>query len=256
MIRMIPTLFRGLTTRSRALQREKQLVSVAARRHSRKSSLAGVPDLRSFMQRIAVPQDPSESATDRSQVGPDVYVDPASLGGNPLASSAETSEGGTFYLETVGCQMNESDSEIVHSVLAQRGYSRVSTIEEADVILTNTCSIREGAEVKVWNRLAHFAQLKRARAAVSGKPVVIGVLGCMAERLKTKLLDSDRLVDVVAGPDAYRDLPRLIHTVRAGEAEHGINVQLSQDETYADIAPVRSDGRRISSFVSIMRGCR
>ena len=162
---------------------------------------------------------------------------------------------GTFFLKTYGCQMNSSDSEIVVSILASAGYMRVEAAEDADVILINTCAIREGAEVRVWNRLAEFGRLKRAAAASRGA-VVVGVLGCMAERLKTRLVEeSDRIVDLVAGPDAYRDLPRLLASVRGGAASHAVNVQLSLEETYADITPVRSDPSSRSAYVSIMRGC-
>ncbi|RYG43178.1 MiaB/RimO family radical SAM methylthiotransferase [archaeon] len=161
---------------------------------------------------------------------------------------------GNVYLETFGCQMNESDTEIVTSILRQAGYGWVTKPDEADVILTNTCAVREHAEDKVWARLGVFKSIKRRRLRTEGKPVV-GVLGCMAERLKTKLLESDMAVDIVAGPDSYRDLPRLIAIVRGGDVPAAVNVQLSQDETYADIRPVRADAARVAAFVSIMRGC-
>jgi MiaB/RimO family radical SAM methylthiotransferase len=213
--------------------------------------LKDVPSLKEFVKRTAPPTQAAAAAT------ADEYVSPADLHPGGLVPPPP---GGSFYLETMGCQMNENDSEIVHSVLAGAGYARTDEPGGADVILVNTCSIREGAEQRVWNRLAHFAALKRQRAADGGRPVVTGVLGCMAERLKTRLVESDKAVDVVAGPDAYRDLPRLVSMVRGGESEHAVNVQLSYDETYADIAPVRTAGggaagRRVSAYVSIMRGC-
>ena len=163
-----------------------------------------------------------------------------------------------MYLETFGCAMNVSDSEIVLSVLAAAGYERrTDSLEDADVILTNTCAIREAAEAKVWSRLGALMALKKARIR-EGDPrplPVVGVLGCMAERLKGQLLESGRLVDIVCGPDAYRDLPRMIDAVRSRSAAHAINTQLSIDETYGDIVPVRSAANRVSAYVSIMRGC-
>ena len=153
-----------------------------------------------------------------------------------------------LYLESYGCQMNFSDSEVVASILAQDGYQTTRNIEEADVILLNTCSIRENAEQRVRNRLTEF-KIKKDR----NPELVVGILGCMAERLKKNLLDEEKLVDLVAGPDAYRDLPNLIEEV--GTGQKAVNVLLSRDETYADIAPVRLDQGGISAFVTIMRGC-
>lgn len=266
---------------------------------------------------------------------------------SPAAALPTTTQlkGGSFYIETYGCQMNMSDSEVVNSVLQNAGYSAASSAETADVVLLNTCAIRDNAESKIWQRLGYFKNMKlerkntakRKAAAVAGGAgvgatgnmevsarasvsttsyntaattspnagPVVGVLGCMAERLKIKLLESDRLVDLVAGPDAYRDLPRLINVVDGGvssekarkirkiidisknkmpstttasfassaeslkkdqDQEEGeecnanfsynaaINVQLSVDETYADVIPVRPAGAQ-SAFLSIMRGC-
>lgn len=153
-----------------------------------------------------------------------------------------------LYLESYGCQMNFSDSEVVASILAQDGYQTTRNIEEADVILLNTCSIRDNAEQRVRNRLTEF-KIKKDR----NPELVVGILGCMAERLKKNLLDEEKLVDLVAGPDAYRDLPNLIDEV--GTGQKAVNVLLSRDETYADIAPVRLDQGGISAFVTIMRGC-
>lgn len=152
------------------------------------------------------------------------------------------------YIETYGCQMNVSDSEIVASVLRKSGFGLTRDADEADVVLLNTCAIRENAEQKVRHRLDAFRAEKRDR------DIKLGVLGCMAERLRTKLLEQEKLVDLVIGPDAYRDLPRLLHeTDDSGQA--AVNVQLSREETYADIAPVRYDSNGVSAFVSIMRGC-
>ena len=153
-----------------------------------------------------------------------------------------------LYIESYGCQMNFSDSEIVASILREQGFATTSSAEEADVVLLNTCAIRENAEQKVRNRLVHLGGLKRRRPGV-----LVGVLGCMAERLKTKLLDEEKIVDLVAGPDAYRDLPRLVE--EAGTGQKAVNVFLSREETYADIAPVRLNSNGVTAFISIMRGC-
>src|SRR5688572_15503305 len=153
-----------------------------------------------------------------------------------------------FFIESYGCQMNFSDSEIVASILTGCNYYPTRDIEAADLILLNTCSIREKAEETVRKRLTTFSRLKKERPGT-----MIGILGCMAERLKQNLLEEERLVDLVVGPDAYRDLPRLLHTVEDGDK--GINVLLSREETYADITPVRLESNGVSAFISIMRGC-
>jgi tRNA-2-methylthio-N6-dimethylallyladenosine synthase len=153
-----------------------------------------------------------------------------------------------LYLESYGCQMNFSDSEVVASILAQDGFETTRNMDEADVILLNTCSIRENAEQRVRNRLTEFKIKKE-----NNPDLVVGVLGCMAERLKKNLLEEEKLVDLVAGPDAYRDLPNLIEEV--GTGQKAVNVLLSRDETYADISPVRLDQGGIAAFVTIMRGC-
>jgi tRNA-2-methylthio-N6-dimethylallyladenosine synthase len=153
-----------------------------------------------------------------------------------------------FYIESYGCQMNFSDSEIVASILNDSGFGATHNYEDADLVLLNTCSIREKAEQTVRNRLHLFRQLK-----VSRPGMLIGVLGCMAERLKNKFLEEEQLVDMVVGPDAYRALPDLIGDAEAGQK--AVNVLLSRDETYADISPVRLDSNGVTAFVSIMRGC-
>ena len=153
-----------------------------------------------------------------------------------------------LYIESYGCQMNFSDSEIVASILTEHGFQTTRDIEEADVIFVNTCSIREKAEQTVRKRLRTFHKLKENK-----KEMTIGVLGCMAERLKSKFLEEEKLVDIVVGPDAYRDLPNLINTVDHGQK--AVNVQLSKEETYADISPVRLNSNGVTAFVSIMRGC-
>ncbi|MBD3750330.1 MAG: tRNA (N6-isopentenyl adenosine(37)-C2)-methylthiotransferase MiaB [Sphingobacteriales bacterium] len=153
-----------------------------------------------------------------------------------------------LYIESYGCAMNFSDSEIVASILSEEGFTTTPDYTEADVIFINTCSIRENAETRVRNRLKQFKAIKR-----TNKGLVIGVLGCMAERLKSKFLEEEQLVDVVVGPDAYRDLPNLIHQVNDGQK--AINVLLSREETYADVSPVRLNSNGISAFISIMRGC-
>jgi tRNA-2-methylthio-N6-dimethylallyladenosine synthase len=153
-----------------------------------------------------------------------------------------------LYIESYGCQMNFSDSEIVASIMKENGFDTTSDVEKADVIFLNTCSIREKAEQTVRNRLTHFNALKRQKPEMT-----IGVLGCMAERLKDKLLEEEKIVDVVVGPDAYRDLPNLV--AAAEDGEKGINTFLSREETYADISPVRLNSNGVTAFISIMRGC-
>jgi len=153
-----------------------------------------------------------------------------------------------FYIESYGCAMNFADSEIVASILNKEGFGATHNVDEADLIFINTCSIREKAEQTVRKRLTEFKKLKKEK-----KGMLVGVLGCMAERLKSKFLEEEKLVDIVVGPDAYRSLPGLV-----GEAEEGqkaVNVLLSREETYADISPVRIDSNGVSAFVSIMRGC-
>ena len=153
-----------------------------------------------------------------------------------------------FYIESYGCQMNFSDSEIVASILQQNAYHPTRDIEQADLVLLNTCSIREKAEETIRKRLKSISALKK------GNPeLMVGILGCMAERLKQAFLEEEKLVDMVVGPDAYRDLPRLIR--KAEDGDKGINVYLSREETYADISPVRLESNGITAFISIMRGC-
>lgn len=154
----------------------------------------------------------------------------------------------SFYIETYGCQMNFADTEVVNSILLDRGMKPVKSAEEADVIFVNTCSIRENAETRVWNRLKEFRSLKREK-----KNLTVGVLGCMAERIKDQIIDKEQLVDIVVGPDAYRDIPNLLEEVEDGRK--AVNVLLSLEETYADISPVRTSGNGVTAFVSIMRGC-
>ena len=156
--------------------------------------------------------------------------------------------GRKLYIESYGCAMNFSDSEIVASILLDKGYETTTDFNTADVIFINTCSIRENAEQRVRNRLREFTIAK-----VKNPGLVVGVLGCMAERLKSKFLEEEKLVDVVVGPDAYRDLPNLIE--QADDGQKAVNVLLSREETYADISPVRLNSNGINAFVSIMRGC-
>lgn len=152
------------------------------------------------------------------------------------------------YIETYGCQMNFSDTEIIASVLSELGYGFTSNVFESDLALINTCSIRENAEEKVWNKLKELKAIKKKNPGL-----MVGIMGCMAERLKNKLLEQEKLVDLVVGPDAYRDLPRLIESAENGIKS--INVLLSRDETYADISPIRLNTNGVSAFISIMRGC-
>jgi len=165
-----------------------------------------------------------------------------------VTEDKNTGKSRKLYIESYGCQMNFSDSEIVMSIMLENGFDTTSTPENADVIFLNTCSIRDNAEQKVRFRLKHFNGIKRRRPAL-----MVGILGCMAERLKTKLLEEEKIVDMVVGPDAYRSLPSLITEV--DEGHKAVNVYLSREETYADISPVRLTGDGLSAYVSIMRGC-
>ncbi|MCU0438415.1 MAG: tRNA (N6-isopentenyl adenosine(37)-C2)-methylthiotransferase MiaB [Raineya sp.] len=165
-----------------------------------------------------------------------------------ISKEENTGKQRKLYIESYGCQMNFSDSEIVTSVMQDNGFDTTSNPENADLIFLNTCSIRDNAEQKIRHRLQHLNSLKKKRPEM-----LIGVLGCMAERLKTKLLEEEKMVDIVAGPDAYRDLPKLVE--QADDGSKAINVFLSREETYADISPVRLNSNGITAFVSIMRGC-
>lgn len=153
-----------------------------------------------------------------------------------------------LYVETYGCQMNVGDSEIIIAVMNAAGYGYTERIEEADVILVNTCSVRDNAEQRIWGRLREFRRFKRQKPSL-----IVGVVGCMAERLKEELLEGDDIVNLVAGPDAYRTMPALV--AAAEEGEKSVNVQLSREETYGDLRPVRIDKSGVSAFISIMRGC-
>lgn len=176
-------------------------------------------------------------------------------------STSEVLPQGRIYHETYGCQMNVNDMEIVLSVMKNAGYNEiVEDPESAEIIFINTCAIRDNAEQKVWQRLNYFWFLKRhwksnvaTGRSESLRPPKVVVLGCMAERLKEKILDAEKMVDVVCGPDAYRDLPRLLEEVDYGQK--GINTLLSLEETYADITPVRISKNSVTAFVSVMRGC-
>lgn len=152
-----------------------------------------------------------------------------------------------IYIETYGCQMNVGDSEVIFSILGKEGYERTESMDDADVILANTCSVRDNAEQRIWGRIEVFHKQNEKRSGV-----VVGIVGCMAERLKDKLLDTHK-VDLVAGPDSYRTLPTLLRDIAPDKPQ--INVMLSHEETYADIVPVRTDRNGVSAFISIMRGC-
>lgn len=174
---------------------------------------------------------------DESRQGEAIMIE----NGNPVHSRK-------LYVESYGCAMNFSDSEVVASIMAKEGYVTTRDVEEADVVLINTCSIRDNAEMRVRRRLNDFKKRK-----VRQPDLVVGILGCMAERLKKTLLEEEKLVDIVAGPDSYRDLPNLVGVVDNGQK--AVNVLLSREETYADISPVRLDQSGVTSFVSITRGC-
>jgi tRNA-2-methylthio-N6-dimethylallyladenosine synthase len=173
---------------------------------------------------------------------------------NTLQSSAVSLQESTIvnskklFLESYGCAMNYADSEIIASIMKGVGFEMTDAEEDADLIFLNTCAIRDNAELKIWARLKSFRQTKR-----KNPDLLIGVLGCMAERLKTKLLEQEKLVDIVVGPDSYRDLPNLVKKAESGQK--AVNVLLSREETYAEISPVRLGTNGISAFISIMRGC-
>tara|TARA_Y100000385_G_scaffold288759_1_gene356229 strand:+ start:6649 stop:8103 length:1455 start_codon:yes stop_codon:yes gene_type:complete len=175
-------------------------------------------------------------------------IDESRQGEATMVSPGLKKNGKKLFVESYGCAMNFSDSEVVASILAEQGYTTTSDEKEANVILINTCSIRENAETRVRRRLTNFKNRKKHEPSL-----VVGVLGCMAERLKKQLLEEEKLVDLVAGPDAYRDLPNLIEEV--GSGQKAVNVLLSREETYADISPVKLDKSGVTSFVSITRGC-
>ena len=182
------------------------------------------------------------------ETGQNKVIDEGRQGEATMVEIVQAANGKKLYVESYGCQMNFSDSEVVASIMTKEGYSTTRNIDEADVVLINTCSIRENAETRVRNRLTEFKIKKE-----TNPELVVGILGCMAERLKKALLEEEKLVDLVAGPDAYRDLPNLVEEV--GTGQKAVNVLLSRDETYADISPVRLDQGGISAFVTIMRGC-
>lgn len=175
-------------------------------------------------------------------------IDESVQGSATLLADTEKTNNKKVYIESYGCQMNFSDSEIVASILAENGYGTTRNLEEADVVLVNTCSIREKAEQTVRQRLTVFNKEKKKKPEL-----VIGVLGCMAERLKSQLLEEEKIVDIVVGPDAYRDLPNLVAQV--DEGKKAVNVILSKEETYGDISPVRLLSNGVTAFISITRGC-
>lgn len=172
-----------------------------------------------------------------------------SIQGSTLKTKDITKGNKKLYIESYGCAMNFSDSEVVASILANEGYRTTENLKEADLVLVNTCSIRDNAEQTIHRRLDEYNAVKRDY----NPKMKVGVLGCMAERLKEKLLEKEKVVDLVVGPDAYKDLPNLLEDVEQGR--DAINVILSRDETYADISPVRLGGDGVTAFVSITRGC-
>uniref|UniRef100_A0A096NUV4 Mitochondrial tRNA methylthiotransferase CDK5RAP1 n=1 Tax=Papio anubis TaxID=9555 RepID=A0A096NUV4_PAPAN len=202
------------------------------------SRLAAGPTFQHFLKSASAPQEKLSSEVE----DPPPYLTMDELLGRQRK----------VYLETYGCQMNVNDTEIAWSILQKSGYLRTSNLQEADVILLVTCSIREKAEQTIWNRLHQLKALKTRRPR-SRVPLRIGILGCMAERLKEEILNREKMVDVLAGPDAYRDLPRLLAIAESGQ--QAANVLLSLDETYADVMPVQTSPSATSAFVSIMRGC-
>ncbi|XP_044153347.1 mitochondrial tRNA methylthiotransferase CDK5RAP1 isoform X2 [Bufo gargarizans] len=210
-----------------------------ARKEEFRSRVAAGPHLKDFVNPVPASSAPSSMEEDDDDVPHYITESPSTIYNK-------------VYFETYGCQMNVNDTEIAWSILQKSGYVRVNSATEADVILLVTCSIREKAEQTIWNRLKQLGFMKRKRCNSQG-PMRIGILGCMAERLKEEILQREKLVDILAGPDAYRDLPRLLSV--AGTGQQAANVLLSLDETYADVMPVQTSSNSVSSFVSIMRGC-
>ncbi|XP_011185303.2 CDK5RAP1-like protein [Zeugodacus cucurbitae] len=211
--------------------------------NTRKTFLAKVsagPGLQEFFNVKRVPTHTNDERDEEFQVP---YLMPEDYSG----------QGRKVFFEVYGCQMNTNDTEVVWAVLQQNGYQRCQEAQQADVIIVVTCAIRDGAEQKIWNRLKHLHAMKERRSPRLG-PLQITVLGCMAERLKERLLERERCVDVIAGPDSYKDLPRLLAVSRHYQ-QSAINVLLSLDETYADVMPVRLNAESPTAFVSIMRGC-
>src|SRR5690554_1662258 len=168
--------------------------------------------------------------------------------GNSLVLDQNENNNRKLYIESYGCQMNFSDSEIVASILAKEGFNTTQKMEDADLVLVNTCSIRDKAEQTIRKRLEKFNAVKR-----NNPKMKVGVLGCMAERLKNKFLEEEKIVDLVVGPDAYKDLPNLVREIDEGRS--AVNVILSKDETYGDVSPVRLNSNGVTAFVSITRGC-
>lgn len=181
-------------------------------------------------------------------MGESKTIDESKQGDATVIVQNKKSNGKKLYLESYGCAMNFADSEVIASIMTNEGYETIHSDEEADVILINTCSIRENAEERIRKRLTNFKKRKKHQPSL-----IVGVLGCMAERLKHNLLEEEKLVDIVAGPDSYRDLPNLVNEVTGGQK--AVNVLLSREETYADISPIRLDKKGVTSFVSITRGC-
>ncbi len=165
-----------------------------------------------------------------------------------ITEASKNSNALKLYIETYGCQMNVSDSEVVNSIMIENGFALTDTIDNADVIFINTCAVRDNAEQRIRNRLQALNALKKKR-----KGLIIGMLGCMAERLKEQLVQEEQILDIVAGPDAYRTLPKLVKQAETGQK--AVNVLLSREETYAEISPVRKDANNVTAFVSITRGC-
>ncbi|CAL8337052.1 unnamed protein product [Merluccius merluccius] len=217
--------------------REPQQGSKRAALDRFKTRVSSGPTLQDFVKGGDVSRTPPEEQTE-----PHAY----------LSEDLDVGNDRKVCFETYGCQMNVSDTEIAWSILQQKGYQRTGDLNEADVVLLVTCSIRDKAEQTIWNRLQQLTAMKRKRLKTRA-PMKIGVLGCMAERLKTELLEREKLVDVLAGPDAYRDLPRLLTVADGGR--QASNVLLSLEETYADVMPVHRTPQGYSAFVSIMRGC-
>jgi len=215
-----------------------------------KEKVKNVPSLNEFLIRTAKEQEMIEKGKMEILDKQQDYEIPPYL---QSTLSSDTGEGRSVFIESYGCQMNFADTEVINSIMRSAGYTLANSYKEADIIFLNTCAIRDNAESKIWVRLSELRMHKRKHRKYN--KLIVGVLGCMAERLKQKLLESDMKVDIVVGPDAYRSLPSLLAKISDGEQQTAINVMLSADETYADITPVRTSDNQVSAYVSIMRGC-
>jgi tRNA-2-methylthio-N6-dimethylallyladenosine synthase len=218
----------------------RTLSSTVTKTRRRRVLPKDMPDLRAFLEGDVSKKDALPKQVDLGNM----------LGTLPPYLQNSEKRRRKVFVETYGCQMNVSDSEVINSILQSNGFEIVLNEKEADVLMLNTCAIRDKAEQKIHTRLGDL----KKRKLESQPDLIVGVVGCMAERLKTQLLEKDKLIDLVVGPDAYNTLPQLLQVVEEGDRQ-AMNVLLSADETYADVTPVRTSKDKVSAFVSISRGC-